>query len=203
MFIYFDLGNVLAMFDREQAVRQVAAVARITPDAARTALFEHSLNHRYERGEISSREFYTEFCRATGAQPDYDALHHAAADIFQLNRSLIPVVMALEDAGLRLGILSNTSPCHWEFLLRQDYGILPRCFKVHALSFEIGAMKPEPKIYQAAAELAGVAPQEIFFCDDIAAHVSAAREAGFDAEPYTTTPALVADLRRRGVRFNY
>jgi HAD superfamily hydrolase (TIGR01549 family) len=111
--------------------------------------------------------------------------------------------MALEDAGLRLGILSNTSPCHWEFLLRQDYGILPRCFKVHALSFEIGAMKPEPKIYQAAAELAGVAPQEIFFCDDIAAHVSAAREAGFDAEPYTTTPALVADLRRRGVRFNY
>ena len=34
MFIYFDLGNVLAMFDRERAVRQVAAVAGIAPDAA-------------------------------------------------------------------------------------------------------------------------------------------------------------------------
>jgi HAD superfamily hydrolase (TIGR01549 family) len=203
MFIYFDLGNVLAMFDRQQAARQVAAISGITPAEARRALFESPLNHRYERGELSSREFYAEFCRETRTEPDYAALHHAAADIFQLNHSLIPLVMGLEDAGHRLGILSNTSPCHWEFLCDQGYGILPRSFEVHALSYEIGAMKPEPKIYQAAAELAGVEPREIFFCDDIPEHVAAARRAGFDAEPFTTTPALVADLRRRGLQFNY
>ena len=48
-----------------------------------------------------------------------------------------------------------------------------------------------------------MSPQEIFFCDDVIGHVTAAREAGFDAVQYTTTAALVADLWRRGVRFNY
>jgi putative hydrolase of the HAD superfamily len=87
--------------------------------------------------------------------------------------------------------------------MSSDYGVLPAPFSVFALSFQIGAMKPDPKIYRAAAELAGVAPRDVFFCDDVMSHVTAARDAGFDAVQYTTTAALVADLRRRGVRFNY
>jgi hypothetical protein len=39
--------------------------------------------------------------------------------------------------------------------------------------------------------------------DDVPGHVAAANEAGFDAVQYTTTPALVAELRNRGVTFNY
>ena len=34
-------------------------------------------------------------------------------------------------------------------------------------------------------------------------NVAAARQAGFDAVAYTTTPALVDELHRRGVEFNY
>jgi putative hydrolase of the HAD superfamily len=87
--------------------------------------------------------------------------------------------------------------------MNSDYGILPAAFTVFALSFQIGALKPDPKIYRAAAELAGVAPGEILFCDDILGHVTGAREAGFDAVQYTSTPALVAELHDRGLRFNY
>ena len=72
-----------------------------------------------------------------------------------------------------------------------------------ALSFQIGAMKPDPRVFQAAAELAGVPPHEIFYCDDIPGHVEAARAAGYDAVQYTTTPAYVAELKKRGIRFNY
>jgi glucose-1-phosphatase len=71
------------------------------------------------------------------------------------------------------------------------------------LSYEVGALKPEPKIYRAAAELAGVPPREIFFIDDIAGHVAAARQCGFDAVQYTTTPELVAALCQRGLKFNF
>ena len=46
-------------------------------------------------------------------------------------------------------------------------------------------------------------PQEIFYCDDLPANVAAARRVGFDAVQYTETPELVAELRSRGVRFNY
>ena len=58
-------------------------------------------------------------------------------------------------------------------------------------------------VFTRAAELAGVAPGDIFYCDDIAANVAAARRVGYDAVQYTDTAALVAEIRKRGVRFNY
>ena len=71
------------------------------------------------------------------------------------------------------------------------------------MSCQVRAAKPDAAIFQAAAELAGVPPEEIFFTDDLAEHVAGAREAGFDAVQYTSTPRLVAELRDRGLRFNY
>jgi HAD superfamily hydrolase (TIGR01509 family) len=71
------------------------------------------------------------------------------------------------------------------------------------LSFELKACKPSPKIYTGAANKAQVRPDEIFFVDDTPGHVEGARRAGFDAVPYTTTPRLVAELRARGLEFNY
>ncbi|HVX64707.1 MAG TPA: HAD-IA family hydrolase, partial [Pirellulales bacterium] len=67
------------------------------------------------------------------------------------------------------------------------------------LSFRVRCMKPETQIYAHAAELAGAAPHEIFFVDDVAGHVAAARRFGFDAVQYTTPEALAAELRQRGV----
>jgi HAD superfamily hydrolase (TIGR01549 family) len=203
MFLYFDLGNVVARFDHLKGCRQIAEVAGIPPEQVFAAVFDSDLSRRYGSGEISSSEFHSEFCRTTGASPKANRFFDAASDIFELNHSLLPVITALEDAGYRLGILSNTCECDWQRLMDSDYGILPAAFSVFALSFQIGALKPDPKIYRAAAELAGVAPQEIFFCDDILGHVTGAREAGFDAVQYTSTPALVAELHSRGLRFNY
>jgi FMN phosphatase YigB (HAD superfamily) len=203
MFLYFDLGNVVARFDHLKGCRQMAEVAGISPEQVFAVVFDSGLNRRYELGEVTSREFFDEFCRTTGTHPEFDPFYHAAGDIFELNPSLIPVLPALEDAGYRLGLLSNTCECHWDRLLKSQYGLLPAVFSAIALSYQIKAMKPDPKIYRAAAELAGVKPSEIFFCDDVMGHVIGAREAGFEAVQYTTTPALVADLRRRGVRFNY
>jgi putative hydrolase of the HAD superfamily len=203
MFLYFDLGNVVALFDHLKGCRQMAEMAGISPEQVFAVVFDSGLNRRYELGEVSSREFFDEFCRTTGTNPDFDAFYNAAGDIFELNPSLIPVLSALEDAGYHLGLLSNTCECHWQRLLKTEYGLLPAVFSAIALSYEIKAMKPDPKIYLAAAELAGVQPSEIFFCDDVMGHVTGAREAGFDAVQYTTTPALVAELRQRGVRFNY
>lgn len=202
MFFYFDLGNVVALFDHLKGCRQMAEVAGISSEQVFAAVFDSELNRRYELGEVTSREFFDEFCRTTGTHPDFDAFYHAAGDIFELNRSLIPVIGALDDAGHRLGLLSNTCECHWQRLLKSEYGIFT-AFSAIALSYEIKAMKPDPKIYLTAAKLAGVKPSEIFFCDDVMGHVVGAREAGFDAVQYTSTPQLVADLRRRGVRFNY
>ena len=110
---------------------------------------------------------------------------------------------ALDSAGYRLGILSNTCPSHWNWCATGRYTLIVRAFSVYALSYELGACKPSAEIFAGAAHLAGVKPQEIFFIDDVAGHVAGAKAAGFDAVQYTTTGQLVADLRGRGLEFNY
>ena len=201
-FIYFDLGKVLLDFDIWQMYRQMAGVAGLDPAKVREVVFEHKLQGEYETGRISSREFYETFCRQTGTRPDYQSLATAASDIFTLNLSMLPVVAQLAETGAGLGILSNTCENHWEHC-RRRFRIVAEGFSVYALSYRIGAAKPQQAIYRAAAELAGHPADEIFFVDDMAEHVAGARAAGFDAVQYTSTPELVAELRKRGMRFNY
>jgi glucose-1-phosphatase len=201
-FLYFDLGNVLLRFDVGVRCQRMAAVAGIGPADVFRALFATPLDRDYGLGRISTREFYEGFCGQTGTRPDFHALMEADRDIFHLNVSMIPVVAQLRHAGYRVGILSNTCQNHWEHCLRR-YAILRELFDAHALSHVLGAAKPDASIFRAAAELAGVGPREIFFTDDVAGHVEGARAAGFDAVPFTTAAALVDELWRRSVRFNY
>jgi glucose-1-phosphatase len=212
-FLYFDLGNVLLHFDHHLACRQIADVAGVSAERVWQIIFAGDLETRYEAGQLDDDEFYELFCRHTGTRPDRAALLRAASEIFELNTSIVPLVAALSAAGNRMGVLSNTCGPHWAYCtavaesLNQSgaprYGILTHSFDVFALSYQIGACKPDPAIFAAAARLAGCAPGEIFFVDDIAGHVAGARAAGFDAVQYTTTAQLAADLRARGLRFNY
>ena len=200
-FLYFDLGKVLVDFSVDQMLRQIGDVAGISPEEVQAAVHGGGLMREYESGRLSDREFFEAFCDATGSRPDFDALAAAASEIFTLNLRMLPLVTQLRQAGYPMGILSNTCTTHWEYCSRH-YPSVIKAFGVHALSFRLGAVKPEAAIFHAAAELAGAGPQEIFFVDDIAGHVAGARAVGFDAVQFTTAAALAADLRGRGIRLN-
>lgn len=130
-FLYFDLGMVLLTFSVERMCRQMAEAAGITPTQVSQIIFDGDLQQRYERGEISSREFYEAFCRQAGVCPDYDRLAAAASDIFELNGSIVPVVAQLRQARYRLGILSNTCENHWQHCFRR-FRLLGETFSVFA-----------------------------------------------------------------------
>lgn len=201
-FLYFDLGKVLVDFSVEKMLGQMAAVAGVTAERMREAVFAGNLLNDHETGRLSSRQFHEAFCAATGTRPDFDRLIAAAAEIFTLNLPVLPIVAQLRQAGYPMGILSNTCETHWEYCLRQ-YRIVSEGFRVYALSYKIGAVKPDAAIFHAAAELAGYRPEEIFFVDDIAGHVAGAKAVGIDAVQFTTAEALLRELRQRGIRFNY
>ena len=166
-FIYFDLGNVLIHFDHAIACRQMAAVSStasrtITAQQVREAVFESPLANQFESGQVTGDEFYAQFCEALKVKPDRAALERASNQIFWPNLSMKPLVAALMAARWKVGILSNTNLWHWQYILEGHFGPVPAAFDVLALSFELGVMKPEPRIYEKAAELAGFARSEIF-----------------------------------------
>lgn len=200
-FIYFDLGNVLLLFDHELAARQMAALADVPVEKVRQLVFESTLQNEYETGTISNEAFYEHFCRETNSKPDFEMLLTAASDIFELNFPIVPLVSQLASQGHRLGILSNTCDAHWQFV-KQNFKLLDQFFPVNALSFEMKSMKPDASIYQQAAELADFEPANIFFTDDREENVAGAVATGIDAVQFTTVKSLVADLLDRGIQIN-
>ena len=202
-FIYFDLGKVILEFDRERAYRQMSAVAKISGEMIRSILEDGGLQIEYETGNVTSQQFYERFCEAAGTRAPFESILEAGSNMFHMNIPMIPVVTQLAAANYRLGILSNTCEAHWQFCAARKFGIMVEAFDVHLLSYRVGAMKPDEQIYAAAAQSAGLEPEQIFFVDDISANVEAARQFGFDAVLYTTVTEFVRELRCRGVRFNY
>ncbi len=200
--IYFDLGNVLLLFDHEIAVRQMAEVSGVPPDRVRDIVFNSGLELRYERGDVTSQEFHEAFCSESGTRPDFDALMLAGSKIFELNVPVVSIVANLYSARHRLGILSNTCEAHWEYAGRGRYAILTDCFDVYALSYQLGGVKPEPQVFASAADLAGVAPRDIFYVDDRMENVEAAREAGYDAVQFTEANELASQIRARDIQMN-
>ena len=61
-------------------------------------------------------------------------------------------------------------------------------------------MKPEKEIYTAAIEAAGVAPENIFYTDDLQPNIDGALQCEMDAVLYTDTPSLLKSLKQRGAR---
>jgi FMN phosphatase YigB (HAD superfamily) len=202
-FLYFDMGNVLLMFSHERMAAQMAAVAGIESARAWEILFGGDLGIRHETGLITAAQFYDEFVQSAGvASVDRAALDRAANDIFWLHTPLVAIAGRLNAAGYRLGILSNTNDAHWRFVAER-FAYLTELFHVHAMSFDIHAMKPDRAIYREAARMAGVSPQDVFYTDDRPENVEGAIAAGFDAVLFTTPAALSLDLWRRGIVGNY
>ena len=199
-FVFLDMGNVLVSFDQERAFRQMAEAGGGDIAAIRSAVLEEGLQESLERGRIGWPEFHAEFSRRTGSTATPAALAHAASDMFALNIEMLPVIAGLERTGCGLGILSNTCGPHWEHLLARGFAVLPGNFREIVLSHEVRAVKPEPEIFATATRLAGVPPERIFFCDDVPAHVEAARRAGWQAEVFTSAAALADALDRRGLK---
>jgi glucose-1-phosphatase len=197
--IILDLGRTVIHFDFERGYR---ALERLCPHAAAEMpgrILASHLVERFETGQIESRAFHEELRRTLDLRVDYESFCEIWNSIF--TDPLIPESL-LEGlaARYRLLLLSNTNAIHFDGL-RRNYPML-RHFHDTVLSYQVGAMKPSPLIYQAAIERAGCRPQECFYTDDIPAFVDAARAAGMDAEPFAGLEQFKRDLFARGIQWN-
>lgn len=202
-FIYFDLGNVLLYFQQPLICKQVAEVAGVSQDTVEQFFAQHDYQTELEHGLTTFDDMYEKFTRFLGKYPSKQEVQIAASSIFQLNVPIVPVVAALSSAGHRLGILSNTSEAHWQYVTDGRYALVPQFFEQCVLSFEVHTMKPDREIYDAATAAAGTPRESIFFVDDRPENVEGALAAGWQAEQFTSVATLTRLLHERGLRFNF
>jgi glucose-1-phosphatase len=197
--LIFDLGKVIIPFDFTRGYARLAPLCAYRPEEIPERLRGTDLVHRFESGQIESRDFVREICGILDSTCDYDQFRDIWGSVF-LPETLIPdsLLEALRQR-YRLVLLSNTNALHFE-MLEPAYPIL-RHFHEKVLSYKVGAMKPSTEIYQAAIEAAQCRPEECFFTDDIADYVEGARRHGIDAVQFQNCEQIEQELRNRGVEW--
>lgn len=193
----FDMGNVLVHFSHPLMCRQLADVCGCEAEEMRALLFDRGWEGELERGEITDAQLQRRLEDHFKRSIDLAALVHAGSDIFTLNAPMIPILDALRRRRNRLVLLSNTSTAHIEFV-RRNFDVLSY-FDDFVLSCEVGAMKPDPAIFQAALKKILCPPEHCFYTDDIAHYVEVGRQYGLHAEVFTTAEVLEEQLATRGI----
>ena len=88
--------------------------------------------------------------------------------------AMLDGVRAVRRAGFRTGLLSNS----WGDATAYDPALLEELFDAWVISSEVGVRKPDPAIYELAAERLGLQPAACVFVDDLPGNLKPARAIG-------------------------
>jgi putative hydrolase of the HAD superfamily len=167
----------------------------VPAEALRPAVFG-PLERAFDLGRIAPDGFFraVEDAARLGRVSD-DVWVAAWRDIFFRDDRALALLARLAP-GVTPVLISNTNVLHWEGVLRVAPELL-RLLPLRALSFEVGAAKPDPKHFDAALALASAAPGEAVFADDRAEIVEAARGLGIDGFVVGGADDLEHGLRAR------
>ena len=197
--LFCDIGNVVVSFDHDKGISQIAECCGIEREAAKELLDRYQLIFQLETGRINESQFCEMFLQHGTLSPDHQEIVAAWNDMFAPIEAMCNLLDALRTAGIRLVALSNISAINHQFLCETFQLFAP--FHELVLSYEVGAMKPDHKIFERALAVAECPPHECFYIDDIEEYVTAARQLGIDSEVFTGPERFVEHLQERGVSF--
>lgn len=201
-FVYFDLGNILLSFDPRIVCRNVAGLFAAAADQGRKAVYDSGLEAEFEHGRITSAEFagqVRDYFGAGATAVSDEQILEAVSNMFTPIRDMEGVLQAVRDAGCGVGLLSNTCAAHWQWVQNQQFQVLNFDFDATILSFEVGSMKPQRRIYEAAEQACGTGVEQILFLDDRLENIEAATSFGWHARQCLGGDPAIGVLREFGL----
>lgn len=194
-----DLGKVVLWFDntafyRKMAVWSPFSAERIGEIARRTPEFVEL----FDLGRLTPREFHERLLAKLEARVGFDEFMAAYVDVFSVNVPVLDILRRLKIA-YRLVLVSNVDPVRFAFIRHSFPETM--IFDDYVLSYELGMMKPDERVYRTALEKAGAGPSECVFIDDLEVNIAGARALGMPAVLYRPETDLEQELRQLGLSF--
>jgi putative hydrolase of the HAD superfamily len=150
------------------------------------------LYHQVERGVLSQPDFEQKIAQLLGVQPT-GLIRGLLADL-QPEPLIAEAVAKARTAGIRVGVITNA----WGTAPYDPYAAyqLDQRFDAVVISSQVGLRKPEPAIYQLAADELAIPLERVVFVDDIAANLQPAQELGMAVIHHVDPGRTVRDLER-------
>jgi len=184
--IIFDLGDVILNIDVPIASKSFADLSGREQHEILTIFKESEIFRQFETGLMDEPTFRN-YVREILNFPD---LSDEAIDtawnslLLDLPPERVELLKKLA-TRYRLFLLSNTSSIHItqvNKILKASTGVekLEDLFEIVFLSYEMGLMKPDPRIYQEVLDKAGLKAEETLFLDDNADNIRSAGQLGIE-----------------------
>ena len=171
-FIYFDINGCLVRFFH-RAFTAIAKDTGLAPDTIETAFWR--FNDAVCKGQMSREAFNQAFAKQLGLdQIDWQAYYlKAVVPIPEMHE-----VVRWASTRYKIGLMSNIGEGFIDDL-RAKRLIPDLPYDAIIDSSQVGAIKPDTKIYQIAQSRAGVPAEEILLVDDSRANLIPAQQMGW------------------------
>jgi len=196
--VVFDLGGVLIDWDPRYLYRSLFAGDDVAMETFLATVCTPDWNRRQDAGRPWS-EAVAELVAAHPQQRDLIVAYRErwAETLGDPIDPTVEVLAELRAAAVPLYALSNWSAETFP-IARPRYPFLD-WFDGIVLSGEVGAAKPDARIYEALLERYRLDPASLVFVDDVAENVAAAEALGLRSIRFTDAAALREELAGLGL----
>jgi epoxide hydrolase-like predicted phosphatase len=192
-----DLGRVVLWFDNGIFYRKMTAWCSLSVDEIRLTV-HRSLEfvELFDLGRLTPQAFHARVIAKLGAKVGYDEFMAAYVDVFSVNEPVLEIMKRLK-GKYRLVLVSNVDVVRFGFIKKKFPELM--IFDDYVLSYELGVMKPDPRIYRAALEKAKAGPSDCVFIDDMEENIVGAAALGIPSVLYRPETDLEEELRLLGL----
>ena len=191
--VFFDLGGVIVRTEFQAPREQLAERLGLEYEDLSKIVFDSDSGLKASLGEISSEDHWASIIkRLKRPASELAAIRDEffAGDI--VDRILVEYIRSLRD-NYKTGLISNAWGDLRDFIVREKF---EDAFDKMIISAEVGAVKPEAKIFQIALEQFGVSPNEAVFVDDFLINVEGCEKVGMRGIHFRDPESALKQLKQ-------
>ncbi len=195
--VIFDLGKVLLEFDYGLVARRLVAHSGRDAEEIRVLVDQSPLLFRFESGQMTNDAFFREVSALTGYTGAFAEFADIFGDIFAPIAPMIDLHAQLRARGVPTFIFSNTN----DLAIRHIRANFPffAGFTDYIYSHEVGAMKPDGRIYEVVEQRTGRTGAALLYIDDRLENVDAGHARGWQVVHHQTPEQTIAAVRAAGL----
>ncbi len=182
--IIFDLGGVVLDLDYDRCIRSFEQIGFKGAENYVSCYHPMEIFGALERGEIAPSAFCEELRKMSGCEMSDEQISRAYQSILvSIPVGKLRLMQRLRAEGYKVYALSNMSKIMLSRvaeLFECDGQTMESYFDDMFISYQMGVMKPDPKIYEMLLEKTGAKASESLFIDDGEKNIVAARAMGFN-----------------------
>lgn len=191
--VFFDLGGVIVRTEFQAPRQQLADRLGLDYDDLNKLIFDSDTSQKASIGELSAEEHWISVIqrlRRPASERHSIRDEFFAGDI--VDRTLVEYIRLLR-GRYKTGLISNAWGDLRDFIVREKF---EDAFDEMIISAEVGAMKPDPKIFQIALERFRVKPREAVFVDDFLVNIKGCEKVGMKGIHFKDAESTLQQLKK-------